>query len=384
MNKFSLQRFISELEPLINIDSGFGAPEGATEVALRLAAPLVDAGWILERHKLDPACGECVIVKNREADHYDLMLVGHTDTVFPAGETGRRPFRVDDKRAYGVGVIDMKQGCLAMVHVMQALDQRTLDTLNIALIFNPDEEIGSPYSRELIDSYARRCDVALVYEAASAEDGSVRCIQRKGSIGRHLEFHGRAGHAGYAFENGGINAVKEMAHWITRLDLLHDKQTGTTVNPGVARGGQAPNIIPDFAELKLDIRFETLAEMERVQQALEELERHARDNGVGFVYTKTKQTMPLEPSEKTEALCDLARKVAGEMGFGFGLKKRGGLSDANHIGPCGPATMDGMGPTGDHDHDPREYLELSTVLPNLEFSRRLILALAEQKEGGSR
>ena len=379
MEYFSLEKFLSELEPLINIDSGFGAPEGATEVALRLAAPLEAAGWIVERHKLDPACGECVVVKNREADRYDVMLVGHTDTVFPAGETGKRPFSRDDKRAYGVGVIDMKQGCLAMVHTVQALPRDVLDKMNILLIFNPDEEIGSPYSRELIDSYARKTDVALVYEAAST-DGS-RCIQRKGMMRRHVQFHGRAGHAGYAFENGGINAVKEMAHWITRLDLLHDKQTGTTINPGVARGGQAANIIPDFAELQLDIRYESAAEMERVQNALSGLERHARLAGVELTDLQRRATQPLEPSEKTEALCRLAESVSRELGIPFVLKKRGGLSDANHIGACGPATLDGMGPTGDHDHDPREYLELSTVLPNLEFSRRLLLALAEQKEG---
>ena len=379
MNEFSLERFLEELEPLINIDSGFGAPEGATETALLLAKPLAEAGWIVERHDLDPACGQCVVVKNREADHYDVMLVGHTDTVFPKGETPKRPFYRDDKRAYGVGVIDMKQGCLAMVHVVQALPADVLEKLNIVLIFNPDEEIGSPYSKELIDDYARKCDYVLVYEAAST-DGS-RCVQRKGMLRRHVQFHGRAGHAGYAFENGGISAVNEMAHWITRMGLLHDKQTGTTVNAGVARGGQAANIIPDFAELQLDIRYETAAEMERVEAALRGLERHARDNGVGLTIVQARSTPPLEPTEKTEGLCTLAEQVSCSVGLPFVLKKRGGLSDANHIGACGPATLDGMGPTGDHDHDPREYLELSTVLPNLEFSRRLILALAAQKEG---
>ena len=34
-------------------------------------------------------------------------------------------------------------------------------------------------------------------------------------------------------------------------------------------------------------------------------------------------------------------------GIPFAVKKRGGLSDANHIAACGPIFLDGLGPTGD-------------------------------------
>jgi glutamate carboxypeptidase len=67
------------------------------------------------------------------------------------------------------------------------------------------------------------------------------------------------------------------------------------------------------------------------------------------------------------------------MGYPFTLKTRGGLSDANHISTCGCATLDALGPTGDFDHSEDEYLELSTIQPNLEFSYRLLCKLAEQK-----
>ena len=166
MNTFPMETYLKELEVLVNIDSGFGACDGATQTGLLLAEPLVQQGWILERHKVSDKCGECIVVKNREADHYDVMLVGHTDTVFPAGETQKRPFRRDEKRAYGVGVIDMKQGCLAMTYILKDLPKEVLDKLNIVAIFNPDEEIGSPYSRELVDEIARRTTCALIYEAA--------------------------------------------------------------------------------------------------------------------------------------------------------------------------------------------------------------------------
>lgn len=372
-----VERFLKELEVLVNIDSGLGAPEGADRVGELLSQPLVERGWLLEKQKVSDACGSCFLLKNREASHYDVLMIGHIDTVFPAGEALRRPFTRDAKRAYGVGVLDMKQGCLAMVWVLKALPAYVLDKLNIVVIFNPDEEIGSPYSKDLTDSYARISDCALVYEAAS--NTVTRCIQRKGMIRMAVEFTGKAGHAGYAFENGGINAVNEMAYWICELTKYHNAETGTTVNAGVARGGQAANIIPDHAELELDIRYETMAEMRKIEAALEELICHAAQAGVGLIEKKRRMTPAMEPNEKTQALCVLAKEITEDMGYPFTLKKRGGLSDANHIAVCGCATLDALGPTGDFDHSEDEYLELSTIQPNLEFSSRLLCKLAEQK-----
>ena len=40
-----------------------------------------------------------------------LLVLGHTDTVWPEGTILRLPFRVEGTRAYGPGTYDMK-GCL--------------------------------------------------------------------------------------------------------------------------------------------------------------------------------------------------------------------------------------------------------------------------------
>lgn len=375
MKNFCVETFLKELEVLVNIDSGFGAPDGATQVGMLLAEPLVQKGWILERHRPLQTYGEVIVLKNRQADRYDVLMIGHTDTVFPAGEALQRPFTRDENRAYGVGVIDMKQGCLAMTHILKELPQAVLDKLNIAVVFNPDEETGSPASKAITDEIARRTEYALVFEA-----GSTRCIQRKGMMRRSVEFHGKAGHAGYAFENGGINAVNEMAYWICELTKYHCAETGTTINAGIARGGQAVNIIPDFAELHLDIRYESMAEMERVSAALDALAVHAREKGITLVEKKNSCSAPMEPTEKTYALCELAKEVCAELGQPFVTKKRGGLSDGNHIAACGCATMDGLGPTGDFDHSKDEYLDLSTIQPNMNFAYGLLCKLAEKKE----
>ena len=112
------------------------------------------------------------------------------------------------------------------------------------------------------------------------------------------------------------------------------------------------------------------------------IKKHAKEKGVGVVEKQRRSTPPMEPGLKTYALCELAKEITEEMGYNFKLKKRGGLSDANHISACGCATLDALGPTGDFDHSEDEYLELSKIQPNLEFSYRLLSKLSEQKLNG--
>ena len=52
-----IEKFLKELEVLVNIDSGLGAPEGADQVGELLSQPLTERGWLLEKHKVSDACG---------------------------------------------------------------------------------------------------------------------------------------------------------------------------------------------------------------------------------------------------------------------------------------------------------------------------------------
>ncbi|MBQ8688808.1 MAG: M20/M25/M40 family metallo-hydrolase [Clostridia bacterium] len=231
MIQVDIEKFLQELEVLVNMDSGFDNPEGITAVGKYLADRLTAMGWIAEQVDVGDKTGKCTVVKNREAEHYDVMLVGHVDTVFPSGETAKRPFRRDERRAYGLGTEDMKQGDLAIVHILEQLPAEVNEKLNIIVIFNPDEETGSVYSAPLIDEYARNTDYAYVFEAASG-DGS-RVIQRKGMYSATVVFHGRAGHAGYLFDGGMVSAINELIYWGSELNGLLSFERGTSVNIGV-------------------------------------------------------------------------------------------------------------------------------------------------------
>ncbi len=375
--KVDVEQFLRELELLVNIDSGQGNPEGITAVGDFFADRFAAMGWIVEKYDLRPHTGNCTVVKNREADHYDLMLIGHVDTVFAAGETQKRPFRRDEKNCYGVGVIDMKQGCLSMLHILEALPADVNEKLNIVAIFNPDEEIGSPYSRDIQHRYAKMCDKVFVFEAG-AEDGSIT-IQRKGATSGNIVIHGRAGHAGYMFEGKSLSAVKELVYWINKLDEFHSQEQGTSVNIGVIQAGEKRNVVPEVARFEFDIRYEKRDVSGQVRDCIDELIRHAEAGGYRVEVLKLGGSSALEPDERTWAYVERIKKVAERIGYPFGLKKRGGLSDANHISRFGPVCIDSLGPTGDFDHSDKEYLAISTIQPHTNFAYELICDLASDK-----
>lgn len=372
-----LEQYLRELETIVNIDSGQGNPEGITAVGDFFADRFEAMGWIVEKYDLRPDTGNCTVVKNREAERYDLLLIGHVDTVFPKGETAKRPFRRDEEKCYGVGVIDMKQGCLSMLHILEELPKEVNEKLNILAIFNPDEEVFSPWSRPILHRYAALSDKIFVFEAGGST-GAVT-VERKGSTALSVKFIGRAGHAGYMLEKPFLSAVTEAVHWINTLHAFHSKETNTSVNVGVFHAGEKRNVVAPEALVEWDIRYSRPEIRGQLDEAIENLKKHAEEGGYGIEILTHRVSPALVPTEKTLAYVERMRGVAERMGRSFSLKKRGGLSDANHMSQFCDVCVDSLGPTGDLDHSDKEYLKIDTIIPYTEFAYELVCDLAKDK-----
>ena len=372
-----LKEYLSELEYLVNTDSGSDDPEGLGKMADFFAERFNAIGWNVARHDLAPESGSCLIITNRDAERYDLMLMGHLDTVFAKGQCKEHPFRIEGDRVYGLGSCDMKHGALLIYHLMKELPKEINDKLNIAVVYNPDEEIGSRYSRKIYEDIARRTDVALIYEA-SGTDGA-RCIERKGATGFTVEFTGKAGHSGYVFMNGAKSAISEMARWIVRLDALQSEERGTTVNVGTVSGGTRINVVAAHASMKVGIRYSLPSEAEVVEKTLRELTDEAERRGIKAEIKRNTKKDPLVPSESGRKYFAHLKDVLAEHGIEFITRARGGLSDANIIGSLGTICIDGMGPSGDYCHSVLECMDIDSVLPSFNYSMVIISDLAERK-----
>ena len=135
--------------------------------------------------------------------------MGHRDTVFPKGEPSRRPFKIEGDRAYGPGVADMKAGLVMNCFVLAAIKKFGGAPAPVMALFTGDEEIGSPFSRPVIEQHARAARVCFNSEPGRARGAAV--TGRKGCLFIRFEITGKAAHSGANFEMG-ISAINELAH----------------------------------------------------------------------------------------------------------------------------------------------------------------------------
>ncbi|NMA94639.1 MAG: M20 family metallopeptidase [Clostridiales bacterium] len=373
MNKFDIEDYIKELEELVNIDSGTSNIEGVNRIADLFEEKYNSINWNVKRHRFDDSVGDCLEITNGKRDNYDVLLIGHMDTVFPEGTVRKRPFKREGNYGYGPGVIDMKSGLLSAYYAMKELNKKVTD-ISICIAQNSDEEIGSKYSRVWLEKLALKSKYVLVLEAGRVNGALVS--ERKGVGGYDITFKGRASHAGTAHEEG-INAIVELGYWIERLNDLTDYDVGTTVNIGTVMGGIATNVVPDSAFASIDYRVTDMKEVSRIEDKIQYLLQNPKVEGIEVEVTGGLGRPPMTPSKETLELCKMVGRVGKNLGMSIKWASSGGGSDANFTAALGIPSIDGLGPIGGKGHSVDEYILLDSVEPRIELVKGIIAEIAK-------
>jgi glutamate carboxypeptidase len=281
-----------------------------------------------------------------------ILLLGHTDTVFPLGTLHAMPWRERAPRLYGPGVFDMKAGIVQALFALRAMLARGPLPCRVTLLLVPDEEIGSPASHPLTRRLALVSSAVLVLEPAAAPEGACK-TSRKGVARYTLRVHGHAAHAGLEFERG-ASAIVEAAHQVVAISALSRPGGGLTLNPGLFSGGSRSNVVAALAEVVVDLRFRTSSQAARADAALRRL--RPRDPRCRLELFGGVERPPFERSSQTVRLYRLASQAAGQLGFHLAEASVGGGSDGNLTASLGVPTLDGLGAVGDHAHAPHEFV----------------------------
>lgn len=365
-------RVLERARAYVEHETPSGDAEALTALAARIESELTGIGAAVERNDA-PGYGRNLraTLRGEDMSLEPLVLLGHIDTVHPAGTLASQPYRILDGRAEGPGIYDMKTGLALLVEGLALLVARGSSPRRpVRFLVTCDEEIGSHSSRSLIEESARGAAAALVPEPA-LPDGSVKTA-RKGVATYRLDVRGVAGHAGT--EPGrGASAVTELAHQIIDILALADHARGTTINIGTVQGGTASNVVAGHATATIDVRLAEAAEGERIERALASLGAHLSRTEVSVRLTESRA--PLVRTDAVVRLYEHARLLAQELGFALGEGSTGGGSDGSLIAACGVPTLDGIGPRGGGAHASDEHVLIEDLPFRLAFIARLLETL---------
>jgi glutamate carboxypeptidase len=298
-----------------------------------------------------------------------LLLLGHYDTVWEVGTLGRMPWRLENGRAWGPGVFDMKGGIAIGLYALEALAEGGRLPRPVTVLLVSDEEIGSDSSRQITESVARKSSAVLVMEPAQGLEGACKTA-RKGVGDFTVRVHGVSAHAGLDFEKG-HNAVLELARQIETIAGFTELKRGLTVSPGIVRGGSRTNVVPDRAEVLVDVRIARSSDGGRIEKkfrGLRAFDRKCRVEVEGGI-----NRPPLERTQAVAGLYARARAIARELGFELREAAVGGGSDGNFTAGMGIPTLDGLGAVGEGAHASHE----SVLVAELPRRAALLAGLIE-------
>lgn len=349
--------YLAMLKRLVEMESNSLDKGGVDRLADFLAREFGTCGARAEILPL-AGCGNALKVVWQGTDPGKPVLVlGHLDTVWPAGTIAQRPFAVKDGKAYGPGIYDMKSGILLCLILCRALRDRVLQAdREVIFFFMPDEEIGSAGGLAALTTIARDSSAVLCLEP-SLPGGKVKTF-RRGVGAICLRITGVAAHAGADPEKG-ASAILEMSRQIIRLQKMTSKDRGISVSVGTVKGGSAVNVVPDFAEAEIDFRFATLEAGRRLVRRIRNL--RPQDGRCKFDFAGGINRPPLERSAAVAGLFRQARTLAARIGMKLGEGGSGGGSDGSFTAALGIPTLDGLGVDGGGAHAAHEHIVLADL-----------------------
>ncbi|MEZ0305490.1 MAG: M20/M25/M40 family metallo-hydrolase [Hyphomicrobiaceae bacterium] len=370
---FSADALLAELTEWVRIESPTYDASTVNRMEDLIASRIGALGLSVERVPGRDGLGD--ILRCRRAGRSNgpgILIIAHADTVHPVGTLADKlPIRREGDKCYGPAIYDMKGGTVLALAALKAVMDSGRLNLPVTIVINPDEEIGSPTSRALIEEEARNHKYVLIPEPAKGERGDV-------TTGRHafqrffLTTHGRPAHSGWTNKDG-RSAVRVMAQIIEELESRSDFEKGPTYAVSVVHGGQWVNCVPmtcTAQALCVSRDPATFAEIGRVLDGLVGTRSDVR------IEVERGPVRPLWAAHAgTVALYERARRIAGDIGFDLGHGQHGGGSDGNFTGAMGVATLDGLGVMGAGAHTHEEHILVSSLVPRATLLARLIAEL---------
>jgi glutamate carboxypeptidase len=371
---------ITTLKELVQIESGSANTEGLLKMADYTEKRLQALGARTERIRATRGAGMLVKGSFTGIGTQRILLIAHMDTVYPANTLATQPIRQDGNKLYGPGIADDKGGIAVILHSLRVLvDAGWRDYARVTVLFNPDEEVGSVGSGEMIAALADEHDFVLSFEPTAAKaiaKAEGLLLSASGTATATMEVQGRSAHAGVSPQLG-RNALVELSHQLLQTRDVAQGVPGTQLNWTESKAGTVRNQIPERAVATADVRTTVSDGAAKLQAALQD-----KVNSSQLVPdTRTTVTMevgrpPYVASDRGRALGKHAQGIYAELD-GRPLQlfpSTGGATDASFANRSGKAVvLESFGLAGAGYHARDEYIEIDSIVPRLYLTTRLLM-----------
>ncbi len=379
------------LRRLVAINSFTANPAGVDEVARLTAAAFAPLGFDAE---LAPCAttgtGHHLFLTHRGQGGEPIVLVTHSDTVFPPEEEQQNDFKWDERpeegRIYGPGTVDNKGGTVLIWLILQSLRDVAPDVFErthwLVAANAAEEIIGDDFGRATAERCQGQARAVLVYEGGPVDERGWHIVtSRKGRSAWRLSAEGKAAHAGSKHHEG-INAIDALARVLPDIAALTNADAERTVNIGLVQGGTVVNRVPHEAMAEWECRATDPEVLQQADDFFAALSGTAA-NGAKLTAERIGHTAAWPGGIESESLFRLWHEAAVMMNLTAVSVPRGGLSDANHLWHLAP-TLDGLGPYGANAHCSErtadgsklpEYVEPASFVPKAVMNALALMKL---------
>ena len=267
-----------------------------------------------------------------------VMLTAHLDTVFPAGTDVS--VKREGGRLLAPGISDNGTGLAALVAISKAFREAKIKTHKTILFVADVGEEGEGNLRgirALVESYKKRLKYVIALDGSATEYVTTAALASRRV---EISIAGPGGHSWSDF--GAPNPIHALGRGIARFVAARVPEAPrTSFNIGEIEGGTSVNSIPYSAQMKVDLRSESEAELAKlegllrdsVKAGIDEEMAAARERGMagGANQLNLKvDVLGIRPAgELPEDSPLLAALLAADKGLGNRSRRERSSTDAN-------------------------------------------------------
>jgi succinyl-diaminopimelate desuccinylase len=286
-----------------------------------------------------------LVITPRGISNPKLLLLCHADVV-EAADKDFIPKKKGDW-LFARGSADMKSGlAIAMLLLKNNPDKKT------GLIVTTDEEIGGMNGARVL---ASRFAPDFVVATESSDLNIV--VKEKGLLWIRMIAKGKSCHSSMPWK--GTNAADMLidAYLEMRKSIPQVKKASwqNTMNLGRICAGNSPNIVPDEAEMVLDVRY---TEKSSIAKILGIIKKAVKGKNIMVAVLGKEQMMLNKKNDKN--IAELGRCIALAAGRKPLLTSEHGASDARFFSGKSSCVM--FGPVGKNFHAEKECVNISSAV----------------------